>query len=132
MGLIQTNATPYSLKKFTKLFNTYFPMQKFRLNKTNSPRSEWITKGLIKSCKKRSKLYKQYQLDPLNSTKKDRYLIYRNKLNSLLRKAERDYYNQKLISFNGNLSKTWKTIRQIINKTKADNFLGSLLLMGIN
>ena len=65
-------------------------------NLTNrmTPRHEWMTKGLMKSCVRKSNLYRKYCK---NRTKynKDRYTKYRNKLKNLLLNAEKDFYSEK-------------------------------------
>ena len=44
------------------------------------------------------------------------YKSYRNKLTSVLRKSEKDYYVQKLDSVKGNLAKTWKVLNAITSR----------------
>ena len=48
-----------------------------------------------------------------------RYTVYRNKLKTLLRKAEVTYYREKFQSVVGETKETWKVIEQVIkNKPK--------------
>jgi len=67
---------------------------------------------------------------------KSRYIVYRNKLNSLLFKAEKEYYRSKFRSFEGNSRKTWQLLREVglmhncknvnvVNKFTADD--GSII-----
>ena len=44
--------------------------------------------------------------------------MYRNKLNHLIRKAERKYYQDMLLENKSNLKKSWKILKGIINKRK--------------
>ena len=46
------------------------------------------------------------------------YKRYRNKLTSILHQSEKDYYKHQLESNKNKLTKTWKTLRMIINKKK--------------
>ena len=45
-----------------------------------------------------------------------KYKQYRNTLNHVLRKTERDHFQQLLTQYKSNLSKTWKVLKNIINK----------------
>ena len=44
--------------------------------------------------------------------------MYRNKLNHILRSAERKYYQDLLIKHKANVKKSWQIIKGIINKRK--------------
>jgi len=39
-------------------FNKHFPEKLVKQNRMTTPINEWMTKGLLRSCNKRSKLYK--------------------------------------------------------------------------
>ncbi len=104
---------------YTRLYDKYFPVRKIRCSSKNYPKQPWITKGLIKSCKKKSTLYKKYLCEPTVGNKYI-FTVYRNKLKSLLRRAEKDYYTNKIVSCQYNLSSTWKIIRSLLNKSKAE------------
>ncbi len=44
--------------RFSQIFDVYFPEKTVRHSRAKTPRKEWITKELIKSCNKKSVLYK--------------------------------------------------------------------------
>lgn len=69
----------------------------------------------IRSCKKKSQLYKKYILNPSDNTKAN-FVQFRNKLKSLLRAAEKNYYAEKFIEYKQNLKYTWKLIRSVLNQ----------------
>ena len=46
------------------------------------------------------------------------YKRYRNRLNHILRAAERKHYNDLIIQHKSNIKKTWSIIKQVINKNK--------------
>ena len=46
------------------------------------------------------------------------YKSYRNKLTSILRKSEKQYYNQLLIEQKGNVKNIWKILNTIIRKPR--------------
>ena len=66
-----------------------------------TPRKIWMTPGLVKSCETKSKLYKQ-SINSKTPESKKKFIIYRNKLKSLLQRAERDYYRKELDSCKNN------------------------------
>ena len=101
--------------RFGALYEKHFPLKSYKLNWSKAPRHDWISKGLVKSCNKKSLLYKKYRK---NSTPQNKsiYTRYRNKLKSILGKAERDYYRTRFKLFQGNLMQTWKLIGSVLNK----------------
>ena len=102
---------------FSNVFERFFPVETLKIPNSNSPRKCWITKGLIKSCHRKSFLYKKFRKKP-SKRNENKYIAYRNKLNTLLRVTERDYYRNKLNSFAGDLCQTWKLLNEILNKNK--------------
>ena len=69
---------PYNLffNTFLKIFDDHFPQKNLKLSRTKTPRKDWITKGLVKSCNKKSILYKKYIVNP-TSENKSKYIKYR-------------------------------------------------------
>ncbi|HMK58436.1 MAG TPA: reverse transcriptase family protein [Nitrososphaeraceae archaeon] len=112
--------------KFAALFDSHFPSTSVISRRPKAARQDWITNGLIKSCNKKSALYKKYKKDP-SAENKNKYIRYRNKLKSLLQKAEKDYYKHKFKSVSGCLRKTWQLLGTVLNKnnqiTATNNFL---------
>ena len=49
------------------------------------------------------------------------YKRFRNKLNHLITKAEREYYSKLFEEHKGNLKKSWKILKEVINKKKSDS-----------
>ena len=78
------------------------------------PRKPWLTPGLAKSCHRKEKLYKCFINNPTASNKLN-YVKYRNKLNTLLRKAEQAFYKDKFELYKCNIKQTWKTIKLVLN-----------------
>lgn len=76
----------------------------------------WITKAIKNSINKKRCLYKKF----LKLRSKESFAVYkayRNKLTTILRKAEKMNYLHKLESAQGNCTKTWKILNQIISRT---------------
>ena len=46
--------------RFINIFNSYFPIENYKMSKRLTPRNEWMTRGLAVSCNKKSVLYKDY------------------------------------------------------------------------
>src|ERR1043165_1610769 len=58
------------ISRFSNVFNACFPQRTVRLKRAKNPRSAWITSGLIKSCNKKSALYKKFIRNPNPEIKK--------------------------------------------------------------
>ena len=54
----------------------------------------WITSGLLKSTKKKDKLYKKW-LQSWTPQAESKYKKYKNKFTSVMRAAKNNYYNNK-------------------------------------
>ena len=70
----------------------------------------WFSNGLFTSCKKKTSLYKQFQLNP-TALSKLRYNKYRNKYNFLIKLARKKFFHDKLLSVSSDLRKTWSVIK---------------------
>ena len=79
----------------------------------------WFSNGLLTSCKKKTSLYKQFQLNP-TALNKLRYNKYRNKYNFLIKLARKKFFHDKLLSVSSDLRKTWSVIKQIISKKEPE------------
>ena len=65
----------------------------------------------------KSKLYIKYKKTP-NSFDEKTYKVLRSNLNKILRKSERDHYDNLLTENKSNLKKMWSVINEIINQRK--------------
>ena len=100
-------------ESFSYHYNKYIPKveYKFRIEKYKP----WISACLLKSIKHKHELY----IQSLNGDIDKRiYTVYKNKLNHLLRISKRRYYIDLMEQNKNNLAKSWKIIKQIINKRK--------------
>lgn len=68
---------------------------------TNKP---WLTRGILKSIKTKNKLYLQAKRNPIYKSK---YVQYRNKLTTILRKAKQHYYINTLNDVKNNSKKNY-------------------------
>jgi len=72
-------------------YNTAFPLVPRSKHKRHSYKQPWMTPGLLKSCKTKSKLYLKFFKNP-SLTNKQKFTSFRNKFKTLRIKAERSYY----------------------------------------
>ena len=113
-GDAQSAFTDYN-RKILGLFNQCFP--KVKVRKKYSTRKPWLTEALRSSIKLKNKLYAKFK--KCNSAyNEDTYKKYRNKLNHVLKIAEKKHYAELLENCKNNTSKTWKVIKSIINRNK--------------
>ena len=103
------------INEYMRLFETCFPLKVVKRKHSGNLGAPWLTKGLLKSIKKKNRLYKQFIKTP-NSIRESRYKIFRNKLTHVIRKAKRSYYESKFESAKNDLKLTWKLINEVINK----------------
>ena len=85
-------------------------MEKIRINikHQNKPR---ITASILKSIKKKNGLYKH--MHNITNDIETKYKIYKNKLTTVIRVAEKQYYALKLLEMKKCISKTWKLLNQM-------------------
>lgn len=79
------------------------------------PIKPWITPGMLKSIRKRNKLYKQFKNNPNNNDFHIKYIQYRNKCNYLIKFLKQQYYDTQLKIKCNNTRDTWKLIKEIGN-----------------
>ena len=78
-------------------------------------RKPWLTPALKNSIRYKNKLYVRSRRTP-STDNINNYRLYRNKLNKLLRQAEREHFDFLLHQNRNNLRKSWSIIKDIINK----------------
>ena len=100
-----TKAYSGFLNGFTNVYNDCFPLKNPRKRRSGIGKP-WLSTDLLKSIKKKTRLYKQYLNSP-SIDKNIKYKRYKNKLNHSLRIAKRFYYEQLLERNKLNCKKTW-------------------------
>ena len=76
---------------FGNLYEIAFPKIKIKVNSKNQP-SPWITRGIIKSSKRKQKLYETF-LKNRNSTNKENYKTFTRLFESIKQKSKKNYYH---------------------------------------
>ncbi|MFZ2540057.1 MAG: reverse transcriptase family protein [Oscillospiraceae bacterium] len=106
-----------------------FPLIRIKIN----PKSEskpWITKTILNSIRKKNTMYKQY-LKTRSDVQLIKYKKYKNKLQEIIRQAEKRYYSSKILESKDNLSKTWKVLNSLINKKQVRRKIGPIEVNGV-
>ncbi len=104
----------YFIKKLKRIYNKCFPY----VNRINRQRkSAWLTSALLKSIRRKNKLFLQSKRDPSVRIK---YIQYRNCLTKLIREAKMLYHRTVLHDLKNNAARMWAHINSLI-KTRTGN-----------
>ena len=106
------------LKIFLSHYNTFFPKKKIQI-KTKNLASPWITRGLIKSSKRKQKLYEKF-LKRKSSRNEENYKNYKRLFESIKQKSKSNYFKERLYKYQNNVKKTWDVIKEVIGSTKSN------------
>ena len=116
---------------FSKQYNICCPIKTVRNSITRRDKP-WNTNGLKNACHTRNRLYKLF-LCSRSRTAEEKYKTYKNKLTSVLRTAEKEYYSKLLRDAKGNIKCTWKILNAVINtKTNTSKLASHFECNGIN
>ena len=101
------------------LYNEAFPKQKIKIKRKgfNSP---WMTKGLVKSSKKKQRLYEKF-LKNRNSENELNYKQHKTLFKSLKKKSKKNYCSDLIDSYKCNMKKTWNVTKEIIGNKRVTN-----------
>ena len=93
----------------------------------------WITKGLKHCIKKKHLLYRTYIL---NQTEENslKYKTYNNKIHSILRQEENNYYKKIFNEKENEIKQMWKYLGPILNPAKKgskNNSIDKLIIDGV-
>ena len=86
-NLKQPNEAYNNLEIFTELYEEYFPIRKIKI-KPKRALSPWITNGIVKSSKRKQKLYEKFlkHRTPINEAN---YKAYKNPFETIKRKSKK-------------------------------------------
>ena len=105
------------LSIFSEQYNICCPVKTIRAQVARRDKP-WITNGLKNACRKKNRLYKIW-LHSQTPAAESRYTIYKNKLTTILRTAEKEHYSKLLSDAKGNIKDTWKMLNAAMNKKKS-------------
>ena len=102
-------------QKITIAYNKSFPFK--RLSRKRAKDKPWITTGLKESIKQKHLLYKKFIFNR-SEENKVACKIFKNKLRSLIRKDETDYYTNVFNSKTQSMKEMWKELHNLLNTKK--------------
>ena len=114
--------TQDAIIKIKNVVDKHAPTKHASRSKQKQMKKPWITTGILKSIKKKQKLYRTHFLsnDPV---KKNEYKKYANILSHLKNNNKANYFSLQFSKTKDNLKSTWKLIAQLIKrKTKGQSF----------
>ena len=86
-------------------------------NKSTLKRNKLLkSSGLIKSSKKKQRLYEKFLKNRRNSEKELNYNQDKTLFESLKNKSKKNYYSDLIDSWKYNIKKTWDVLKEIIGK----------------
>ena len=103
------------LRLFKSIYDESFPFIRVKIRYRN--RLPWLSNGLKSSIKLKNKLYRISLKHP-TTFNIYKYKQYKNKLISILKYEEKQFYQRQIIENNNNLMKVWAVIKQVINRNK--------------
>ena len=89
------------MEQFQNIFTTSFPLTKNHQKYNQKP---WITKGIMRASSKKLSLFRAF-LSSKTKAAEHSYKSYRNRLNLIVQKAKKEYYNQLIINNHNNSKK---------------------------
>ena len=105
---------------FIKIMNEHLPVVKRRFNKYKHKKEPWITPGILKSLKRKEKLYTRMihsaQL-PSYNTNVSEYKTYENIYKKVLKQAKRIYWRDRFETVKSDMKQTWKNINDVLHKS---------------
>ena len=94
------------------------PLKKASQTKQKQLNKPWLTKGILKSIKRKQKMYRTHFLSK-DTQKASEYKHYANVLTYIKNKSKTDYYSAQFLKYKDNLKQTWKLIGTLVKrKTK--------------
>ena len=99
----------------TKISNKHAPIKKVSRTKQKQLNKPWISNGILKSIKNKQHMYSTH-FHSNNIEKINRYKAYANKLNYIISRSKKRYFDNQFQICKNNLKDTWKLIGSLINR----------------
>lgn len=132
--LFKLNTVNFATELFTaKILNLININTEIKsVTKRNQPLKPWITRGVVRSIRKRDRLHLKVKKTPNNDKIRNKYLKYRNTCNNIIRNLKKEYYKNKLLKNQGNIKETWKIVKEVCNFNQVKVPSRDLLNIGNN
>ena len=111
------DAYEYFLKVLSGICDLAFPLKTFSV-KRKTLQNPWKTKGLLKSSKRKQKLYEKYVKKRIPRNE-NIYKAYKSLFESLKKKSKKNYYTRRLEHYQNDIKKSWDVIKEIIGGAKS-------------
>ena len=105
------------IKNLKIILDQYFPLVK--LSRAKAKDKPFITPGIRVSLTHREKLFQKYLSNKSDIINKAAWKQYRNKLNEIIKAAEKSFYQKKLKENSDNCQSLWKVFGSILNNKKS-------------
>ena len=118
----------------THIYNKHIVLNKVFKSNRNKYDKPWITVGLAKACKAKSKLHNiciKSRGTMKEKAAKTNYKSYRSKLKKLIQQAELNYFKNKFSNASGNIRKAWSVINSIRCKSKNNKLFNFIDTNGV-
>ena len=104
------------LKRFSTLYDTYFPEKKIKL-KNKDLQSPWITKGIRRSSKRKQRLYEKF-IENRNEKNELEHENYKHHFEAVKKCSKKLHFSKLILRYKNNIKKTWEVIKECIWKKK--------------
>ena len=128
MDSIKDLSEPYKtfLNVFSNLYEIAFPKIKIKVN-SKTRLSPWITRGILKSSKRKQKLYQIFK--NRTSLNEKNYKTFAHLFESIKQKSKKNCYYNLLITYENDMKRTCVTIKEIIGSKISSRTLFSKRLV---
>ena len=109
------DAYEYFLKVFSGIYDLAFPLKTFSV-KRKTLQNPWMTKGLLKSSKRKQKLYEKF-VKKRSPRSENIYKAYKSLFDNLKKKSKKNHYTRFLDQ--NDIKKSWDVIKEIIGGAKS-------------
>ena len=114
--------------KLTAIIDKHIPLRQLSKRDINHFSKPWITLGIRISIKQKNNYYNKY-IKTKSLYYYNKFKLYRNKINNLIRINKINYYNRYFDLNRSHINNIWKGIKQIITLKSKTRGLPSKLLM---
>jgi hypothetical protein len=115
--------------EFSQLYELCFPVTVCKLNRNIHRINGYMTPGLLISRISKNNLHKNSLLNPTPENM-NRFRVYRNLYNTLMRKSKAKYFEENLLANVKNPKKTWDLLKEATVGSKQNKKIDSLTVNG--
>lgn len=117
---ITDDPNSYSELLITTIQREMKKMSSVKKDRKTDPFQPWITPAMVQCINKKNRLQRKF-LKSRTPANRVEYTTYKNRLNSVLKEAQKIYYRKLIAEHKNNSRKLWQTLNNIICRTKKAN-----------